>query len=167
MFSIRKEKEVVMSDEEKKIAEELREAITKMENESDEDKASLKEETCDMRPQEEMSCDIAIHLAYMTESRFEDMIEGMEIDTIKQLVRRIENTEAEAAVKMLQTMFLARGMVDAAIDLDILKICADYDEDAYEFFVDVLYDSDVFDWFSVECLFDDYKDKEPAWKEVS
>ena len=44
MFSIRKEKEVVMSDEEKKIAEKLREAITKMENESDEDKASLKEE---------------------------------------------------------------------------------------------------------------------------
>ena len=55
---------------------------------------------------------------------------------------------------MLHTMFLARGMVESADELDILELCFRYDEETYFLFYDVLFDTDIFDWFSIECLID-------------
>ena len=57
---------------------------------------------------------------------------------------------------MLQAMFLARGMVDIAEDLDMLELCSKYDEDTYFVFFDILFDTDIFEWFSIENMFDDF-----------
>ena len=108
---------------------------------------------------ETLSCDIIIHIADKTAERFEDMADGMEMTTLKQIVRKIEEAEPETIVPMLQTMFLARGMVDAAKDLDMLELCFRYDEDTYYLFYDILFDSDIFDWFSIENMFDDYRNE--------
>lgn len=105
---------------------------------------------------ETLSCEIIIHIADKTAKRFEEMADGMEMSTLKQIVRRIEESEPEAIAPMLQTMFLARGMVDAAEDLDILELCFRYDEDTYYLFYDILFDTDIFDWFSIENMFDDF-----------
>ena len=122
----------------------------------------------DCADEEQMSFDIVMKLAFMTEERFEDIVFEMGIATVKQLVRRIEETDPETAVKMLQTMFLTYGKTDMACALDILNICAEHDEDTYCYFMDALFDSDIFDWFSVENMFDDYREDEPddnrPWK---
>jgi hypothetical protein len=101
-----------------------------------------------------LSSDIIIHIAEKTAERFEDMADTMEITTLKHLVRRLGSADLESVVPMLQTMFLAKGMVDAADELDILELCFRYDEEAYFLFYDVLFDTDIFDWFSIECLID-------------
>jgi len=75
---------------------------------------------------EMLCCDIAIHIAHKTAARFEDMADGMEMSTLKQIVRRIEDADPESVVPMLQAMFLARGMVDIAEDLDMLELCSKY-----------------------------------------
>ena len=122
----------------------------------------------DCADDEQLSFDIVMKLAFMTEERFEDIVFEMGITTVKQLVRRIEETDPETAVKMLQTMFLTYGMSDMAFALDILNICAEHDEDAYFYFMDAIFDSDIFDWFSIENMFDDYREDEPddnrPWK---
>ena len=105
---------------------------------------------------ETLSCEIIIHIADKTAERFEKMADGMEMSTIKQIARRIEEAEPETIAPMLQTMFLARGMVDAAEDLDILELCFRYDEDTYYLFYDILFDTDIFDWLSIENMFDDF-----------
>ena len=97
-----------------------------------------------------LCCDIAIHIAHKTAARFEDMADGMEMSTLKQIVRRIEDADPESVVPMLQAMFLARGMVDIAEDLDMLELCSKYDEDTYFVFFDILFDTDIFEWFSIE-----------------
>ena len=109
---------------------------------------------------ETLSCDIIIHIADKTAERFEDMADGMEMTTLKQIVRKIEEAEPEVIVPMLQTMFLARGMVDAAKDLDMLELCCRYDEDTYYLFYDILFDMDIFDWFSIENMFDDFHNED-------
>lgn len=103
-----------------------------------------------------LCCDIAIHIAHKTAARFEDMADGMEMSTLKQIVRRIEDADPESVVPMLQTMFLARGMVDITEDLDMLELCSKYDEDTFFVFYDILFDTDIFDWFSIENMFDDF-----------
>ena len=102
------------------------------------------------------NCDIAIHIAHKTAARFEDMADGMEMSTLKQIVRRIEDADPESVVPMLQAMFFARGMVDIAEDLDMLELCSKYDEDTYFVFFDILFDTDIFEWFSIENMFDDF-----------
>ena len=109
---------------------------------------------------EMLCCDIAIHIAHKTAARFEDMADGMEMSTLKQIVRRIEEAEPETIAPMLQTMFLARGMVDAAKDLDILELCFRYDEDTYYLSYDILFDTDIFDWLSIENMFDDFHNED-------
>lgn len=104
-----------------------------------------------------LCCDIVIHIAHKTAERFEDMADGMEMSILKQIVRRIEDADPESVVPMFQTMFLARGMVDIAEDLDMLEICSKYDEEAFFVFYDVLFDTGIFEWFSVENMFDDFR----------
>ena len=52
--------------------------------------------------------------------------------------------------------FEDRGMVDIAEDLDMLELCSKYDEDTFFVFYDILFDTDIFDWFSIENMFDDF-----------
>lgn len=107
-----------------------------------------------------LSSDIIIHIAEKTAERFEDMADTMEITTLKHLVRRLGSADLESVVPMLQTMFLARGMVDIAEDLDMLELCFRYDEDTYYLFYDILFDTDIFDWFSIENMFDDFQNED-------
>ena len=119
----------------------------------------LKDEVVVLEPEgetETLTSDIINHIAEKTAESFEEMADGMEIDTLKQIVRRIGSADLEAVVPMLQTMFLARGMEDAADELDMLELCFRYDEETYFIFYDILFDTDIFDWFSIECLFDDF-----------
>ena len=105
---------------------------------------------------ETITDDIINHIAEKTAESFEEMADGMEMTTLKQIVKRIGSADLEAVVPMLQTMFLARGMEDAADVLDMLELCFRYDEETYFIFYDILFDTDIFDWFSIECLFDDF-----------
>ena len=98
--------------------------------------------------------------AHKTAARFEDLADGMAISTLKQIVRRIEDAEPESVAPMLQTMFLARGMVDIAEDLDMLELCSKYDEDTFFVFYDILFDMDIFEWFSIENMFDDFHNED-------
>ena len=107
-----------------------------------------------------LCCDIAIHIAHKIAERFEDIADGMEISTLKQIVRRIEDAGPESVVPMLQAIFLARGMVDIAEDLDMLELCSKYDEDADFVFFDILFDTDIFEWFSIENMFDDFHNED-------
>ena len=109
---------------------------------------------------EMLCCDIAIHIAHKTAARFEDLADGMAISTLKQIVRRIEDAKPESVAPMLQTMFLARGMVDIAEDLDMLELCSKYDEDTFFVFYDILFDTDIFEWFSIENMFDDFHNED-------
>ena len=105
---------------------------------------------------ETLTFDIINHIAEKTAESFEEMADGMEMATLKQIVKRIGSADLEAVVPMLQAMFLARGMEDAADELDLLELCFRYDEETYFIFYDILFDTDIFDWFSIECLFDDF-----------
>ena len=46
---------------------------------------------------------------------------------------------------MLQTMFMVSNMEYAAEDLDILGYCSRLDESSFDFFIDDLFQTDVFD----------------------
>lgn len=106
---------------------------------------------------ETLSLDIINRIAEKTAESFEEMADGMEMATLKQLVSRLVSADMESVVPMLQSMFLAIGMADAADELDMLELCFRYDEETYFIFYDILFDTDIFDWFSIECLFDDFR----------
>ena len=109
------------------------------------------------RETETLALDIINRIAEKTAESFEEMADGMEMATLKQLVSRLLSADMESVVPMLQSMFLARGMADAADELDMLELCFRYDEETYFIFYDILFDTDIFDWFSIECLFDDFR----------
>ena len=140
------------TEEEKKIVEELKEAIEKEEETAEED---------ELTPVEELSCRVAGHLAFMAAERFEPIADEMGMEAAKKIVMRIEISDYKTAVRMLQALFLAKGMVHAAEDLDILDNCEEYDSDAYFIFVDSLFDTDIFDWYSIENLFDEFRKDGP------
>ena len=132
------------TEEEKKIVEELKEAIEKAEEAAEDE----------LTPVEELSCRVAGHLAFMAAERFEPIADEMGMEAAKKFVTRIEISDYKTAVRMLQAMFLAKGMVHAAEELDIMDHCEEYDNDAYFIFMDSLFDTDIFDWYSIENLFD-------------
>ena len=78
MFTFKKEKEEAMSEEEKKMAQELGDAIGNLEE------AGLFyeeiEDSVELSPAEKLAYNIADHLAAVTAERFSDMIDGMDMD---------------------------------------------------------------------------------------
>ena len=56
---------------------------------------------------------------------------------------------------MIQMMFMVSGMEHAAEDLDILGYCHKQTECSYDFFIDDLFQTDVFDWFLVDNWIDE------------
>ena len=154
MFNKQKDKKTGLTDEEKKMADVLNEAIEKKQQEkADEDPDEFKDEISipdGLPPEGRLAYNIADHLAEVTAERFSDMIDGMEMDIAKQIVRRLQANDAEALVGMLQEMFLLKGMVHAAEDLDILRDCEAFEESIYWRFQDTLSDQEVFTYFRVK-----------------
>ena len=130
MFTFKKEKEEAMSEEEKKMAQELGDAIGNLEE------AGLFyeeiEDSVELSPAEKLAYNIADHLAAVTAERFSDMIDGMDMDIAKQIVGRLQQSDAEALVGMLKAMFLVKGRV------------------VYWRFHDTLFGQEVFEWFRID-----------------
>lgn len=59
-------------------------------------------------------------------------------------------SDNSVAVRKLQSMFLVTGNVRAAEELDLIGICADFDDSAYDVFIDELFDTEMFRWFADE-----------------
>ena len=158
MFTFKKEKEEAMSEEEKKMAQELGDAIGNLEE------AGLFyeeiEDSVEFSPAEKLAYNIADHLAEVTAERFSEMIDGLDMDIAKQIVRRLQASDAEALVGMLQEMFLIKGMAHAAEELDLLKECEEYEESIYWRFQDTLSDQDVFEWFRINSMIENCGDEE-------
>ena len=128
MFIFKKEKEEAMSEEEKKMAQEMGDAIGNLEE------AGLFyeeiEDSVELSPAEKLAYNIADHLAAVTAERFSDMIDGMDMDIAKQIVGRLQQSDAEALVGMLKAMFLVKGV--------------------YWRFHDTLFGQEVFEWFRID-----------------
>ena len=154
MFNKQKDKKTGLTDEEKKMADVLNEAIEKKQQEkADEDPDEFKDEISipdGLPPEGRLAYNIADHLAEVTAERFSDMIDGMDMDIVRQIIRRLQASDAEALVGMLQEMFLIKGMVHAAEELDILRACEEFEESIYWLFQDIMSDQEVFTYFRVK-----------------
>ena len=154
------EKVIGLSEEDEMIAAKLREAIEESEMQEPDRETYDADDFDELTPEEELSCHIIAHLADLTAKRFDDLMDGKDLSTAKQIANRLEHSEPETMVSMLQAMFLASDMVHAAEDLDLLADCMRYDKVAYYTFQDDLLDTDIFDWFSIECMLDSYRNRE-------
>lgn len=154
MFIVKKDKGVAMSEEEK-MEQELSAALEK--NQQKEDDIETFDE---LSPAGKLAYNIADRLAEATAERFSEMIDGVDMDTAKQIVRRLQASDAEALVGMLQEMFLIKGMVHAAEELDLLKECEEYEESIYWRFQGTLSDQDVFEWFRINSMIENCGDEE-------
>ena len=148
MFIFKKEKEEAMSEEEKKMAQEMGDAIGNLEE------AGLFyeeiEDSVELSPAEKLAYNIADQLAAVTAERFSDMIDGLDMDIAKQIVGRLQQSDVEALVGMLKAMFLVKGRVHAAEELDLLGECEEYAESVYWRFHDTLFGQEVFEWFRID-----------------
>ncbi len=77
------------------------------EHEQNEDDVETPDE---LSPAGELAYNIADHLAEVTAERFSEMIDGLDMDIAKQIVRRLQASDAEALIGMLQEMFLIKGI---------------------------------------------------------
>lgn len=154
MFIVKKDKGVALSEEEK-MKQELSMALE--EHEQNEDEVETPDE---LSPAGKLAYNIADHLAEVTAERFSEMIDGLDMDIAKQIVRRLQASDAEALVGMLQEMFLIKGMAHAAEELDLLKECEEYEESIYWRFQDTLSDQDVFEWFRINSMIENCGDEE-------
>ena len=98
MIRSKREKEVGLSEEEKKIAAKLKELA----------EAANKEETEEtdyeqMSPIEQLSADIAAHLANNAACRMAGIIEEGDHESAKQLVIRFENSDSRTLVRMIHS----------------------------------------------------------------
>ena len=158
MTKTKKDKDVITKEEEKKATDIINEEFNKIVEEveapevSDNDAEPEEVEVFDddVTPLEQLAWSIGGFLADRTAERFSEMVSGMEIDLIKRIVHRLENSKPEQAVSMLQMMFMVSGMEHAAEDLDIIGFCNHYSDCSYDFFIDDLFQTDVFDWFLVD-----------------
>ena len=110
MKVIKKDKDVIAKEEERKEADKLNEELynTGIPEEMTDDVSD--ESEWELSPVEDMSIQIAGYLSDLTSKRFAEMVDGMEVDTIKQIVGRLNGAGHEEAVRMMQAMFLISGM---------------------------------------------------------
>ena len=109
MKVIKKDKDVIAKEEERKEADKLNEEFynTGIPEEMTDDVSD--ESEWELSPVEDMSIQIAGYLSDLTSKRFAEMVDGMEVDTIKQIVGRLNGAGHEEAVRMMQAMFLISG----------------------------------------------------------
>lgn len=142
------------ANEGKRQAEELNREFYVIDPEEFADKVGHEFTQEDPEPESPMSKVIAF-LAEKSADRFDYMADGMEMIVLKEIVYRIEHTDPETAVVMLQSMFMAKGLEAAAVDLDILNVFSEYDADTYETFIDELFDTEIFNQFLVSNWLDE------------
>ncbi|MBR2539568.1 MAG: hypothetical protein IKE85_01880 [Mogibacterium sp.] len=109
----------------------------------------------DIAPDEILASDVSNYLAIKAADSFTTAVDGLNMVSIKQLIRRIEKVDAEEAVKMLQAIFLSKGMRTDAEMLDILMTCKPHYESAYDDFMECFLQTDEIDWFLVESWLDE------------
>ena len=110
----------------------------------------------DIAPEEILASDVSNYLAIKAADSFTTAVDGLNMVSIKQLIRRIEKADAEEAIKMLQAIFLSNGMRTDAEMLDILMTCKPYYESAYDDFMEFFLQTDEIDWFLVESWLDEW-----------
>ena len=162
MFTFKKEKEDAIGEEEKKMAQELNEAIEKHQQEAADGCDDGIITSRELSPAGMLAYNIADHLAEVTAERFSEMIDGMDMDIAMQIVRRLQASDAESMVGMLQEMFLVKGMVHAAEELDLLRECEEYEESVYWRFLDVLSDREVFAFFRVKNMIENCSEEDSS-----
>ena len=160
MKNIIKGMNVNAKDEDKEIADKLRSEFYLAEQSGDEAAADdIDEDFWELTPAEELSMHISLELAFAAADSFSDMVDGMEVELIESIIRRLKFSDHKTAVRMLQAMFLVKGYKDTARIMDILMSCEEYDEDIYEYFMDDLFESDVFEWFLADMRIKQIRDK--------
>lgn len=117
---------------------------------------SDEEDEITLRPEEQLSCDITSHLAMLTAARLDDALLETNPIVAKILVKKLEESDAEEMVSMLQAIFLTSGMINASESLDALRFCEKYDSVVYMHFQDELADAEVFDWCRIDDMFAEY-----------
>lgn len=156
MKGIFKFNDVITTDEKEEIADKLREEFYRIEQDAVDVETEVQEDDdWELTPVDEMSMAISAELANMTTERFDEMIDGMSIDFIKEIIARLRSSYYKTAVRMIQAMFLINGYEDAVKALDLLMVFEKYNEDIYECFIIDLFDTDLFEWFLTDmCIHD-------------
>ena len=148
MIRSNRDKEVGLSEEEKKIAAKLKELAAAA------DKEAMEETDYEqMSPIEQLSADIAAHLANNAACRIAGIIEEANQGSAKQLVIRFENSDSRTLVRMIQAIFLSHGMKHAAEELDVLEDCEPFDCEVFDAFADEFLGAEEIDRYTVEAWF--------------
>jgi len=106
-------------------------------------------------PDSKLAYQIASHLAEVTAERFVEAVEDMEPEMVEEIMTRMQNSNSDTLVGMLQMLFIAKGMRYAAYDLDVLVLCEIDDEYSSYYFQDKLEDTKEFEWFRLKCMLED------------
>ena len=160
MKNIIKGMNVNAKDEDKEIADKLRSEFYLAEQSEDKAAADdIDEDIWELTPVEELSMHISLELAFAAADSFSDMVDGMEVELIESIIRRLKFSDHKTAVRMLQAMFLVKGYKDTVRIMDILTSCEEHDGDIYEYFMDDLFESDVFEWFLADMRIKQIRDR--------
>ena len=122
---------------------------------------------CDMSPSEALASETVACLAEKAAESFLAAVDGLNIISIKQLIRMLEDVESEEAAGMLQAVFLSNAKRTAADMLDLLELCKAYYEGAYDDFMDAFLQSDEIDWFVADNWLDEYRSPTEGMKVVN
>ena len=99
---------------------------------------------------ERLAGDIATEIAFDAADHFMDIAKTMEAESIKAVVKTLEDADPEDMVPVLRALFLASGKVEAAKEMDLLDICDSYEPFSYDIFQDTFLDTDAIDWICIE-----------------
>ena len=143
--------DAITKDEEREEEDRLNKEFYKTDQElSEDEKDDHIDEALGIEPVEKLSWSITDELAYRTADRFSDMVDGKRMDLIRNIILRLDRADSKVAVAMLQAMFILDGNADYAAELDMIDLCAKYNESAYDDFIFEMFDTDEFDWFITE-----------------
>ena len=135
-------------------AENLRERFIIAEKETEEEQKNLPGKLS-LTPTESLHMKIINNLAYNIAEYFEDMIDGKKVDIAKSLVCRMNECDGRTAVEILRAMFLITGDERAAKELDLLDVCAEFYDYSYDWFIEDLFDFELFEWILMEACIED------------
>jgi len=99
---------------------------------------------------ERLAGDIATEIALDAADHFMDIAKTMETESIKAVVKTLEDADPEDMVSVLRALFFVSNMVDAAKEMELLDICYSYEPFSYDIFQDTFLDADGIDWFCIE-----------------
>ena len=94
-------------------------------------------------------------IADLAANRFKEMTKELDQKKINVLARGIDRCRPVEAIALLKMFFLVAGDKSLADIMDIIDMCADYDEIAYDLFFDSFADTDIMDWNLVDSWLED------------